>query len=52
MGFPLSPLIANLYMEHFEHMALRSFPFTPEEWKRYVDDIFAKWSHGGYPFPN
>jgi len=46
MGSPLSPLIANLNMEHFEKKALKSFPFTREEWKRYVDDIFAKWSHG------
>ena len=46
MGSALSPLIANLYMEHFEQMALRSFPFTPKEWKSYVDDIFAKWCHG------
>lgn len=46
MGSPLSPLIANLYIEQFEQMALSSFPFTPKEWKRFVDDIFAKWSHG------
>jgi len=24
-------------------MVFKSFPFTPDEWKRYVDDIFAKW---------
>ena len=34
MGSPLSPIIANIYMEHFEQIALKSFPFTPEEWKR------------------
>lgn len=46
MGSPLSPIIANIFIEHFEQKALRSFPYTPEEWKRFVDDIFAKWSHG------
>ena len=46
MGSPLSPVIANIYMEDFEAKALNSFPLTPEEWKRYVNDIFAKWRHG------
>jgi len=46
MGSPLSPIIANIYMEHFEQKALNSFPYTPEEWRRFVDDIFSKWSHG------
>lgn len=44
-GSPLSPIIANIYMEHFEKIALNSFPYTPEAWKRYVDDVFAKCSH-------
>ena len=30
MGFPLSPIITNLYMEHFEEVALRSFPLQPK----------------------
>ena len=42
MGSPLSPVIANIYMEHFEIKAINSFPLTLDEWKRYVDDIFAK----------
>ena len=45
MGSPLSPIISNLYMERFEQMAHKSFPFTPEEWKRYVDDTNVIWSH-------
>ena len=45
MGYPLSPIIANIYMEHFKMKAINSFPFTADEWKRYVDDIFAKWRH-------
>ena len=43
---PLSLAISNIYMEHFKMKAINSFPFTPNEWKRYVDDIFAKWRHG------
>jgi len=46
MGSPPSPIIVNIYMEHFERKALKSFPYTPEEWKIFVDDVFTKWSHG------
>ena len=45
MGSPLSPVIANICMDHFKMKAINSFHFTPYEWKRYVDDIFAKWGH-------
>ena len=30
MGSPLSPVIANFYMEHFEKQALASAPFAPQ----------------------
>ena len=46
MGSHLSPVIPNIYMEHFKMKAINSFPFTSDESKRYVDDIFAKWSNG------
>ena len=40
MGNPLSPLIANIFMAHFETtMALNEI--FPRIWIRYVDDIFA-----------
>ena len=46
MGSPLSPVIANIFMEHFEQSALANSVYVPKIWKRYVDDIFAIWPHG------
>ena len=40
MGSPLSPIVANLYMESFEVEALRSVPHPPYLWKRFVDEHF------------
>lgn len=46
MGSPLSPVAANLYMEHFEKMALDTAELKPTVWLRYVDDVWAVWPHG------
>ena len=40
MGSPVSPIIANLYMEYLEQKALSTAP-TPRFWHRFVDDTFA-----------
>ena len=40
MGSPVSPIVVNLYMEHFEQKALITAP-TPRFWHRYVDDTFV-----------
>ena len=40
MGSPVSPLVVNLYMEHFERKVLR-IASTPRLWMRYVDDTFV-----------
>ncbi len=39
MGSPLSPDVANIFMEDFESKDLNSAHFLPKLWKIYVDDI-------------
>jgi hypothetical protein len=39
MGFPLSPVVANIYMDHFE-IRVKLLPIV---WKSYVDDMLSKW---------
>lgn len=46
MGSPLSPPIANLFMEEFEVALMKSDVLKPKVWLRYVDDVFFVWSHG------
>jgi hypothetical protein len=46
MGSPLSPVIANFYMEDYEKAALESAPLKPRCWFHYVGDIFVIWQHG------
>ena len=41
MGSPVSAVVANMYMEFFEELALETSPVKPTWWKRYVDDIFC-----------
>jgi len=41
MGSPLSPLLANLFMEWLEKqvIAMALVECKPKLWKRYVDDV-------------
>ena len=45
MGSPLSLVLANIYIEYFEEMALGSTTLKPSMWLRYVDDTFILWPH-------
>ena len=41
MGSPISPVIANIYMEHFEPLAIPTSPTLIKWCFRYVDDIHS-----------
>ena len=41
MGSPVSPVIANLYMEEIEERVITNTANPPKEWDRYVDDVFS-----------
>jgi retron-type reverse transcriptase len=46
MGSPLSPVIANFFMESFEKKAIEQVTHKPVCWFRCVDDTFIIWPHG------
>jgi hypothetical protein len=46
MGSPLSPVIANFFMEDLEKKAIEQATHKPVCWFRYVDDTFVIWTHG------
>jgi len=41
MGSPVSPMVADIFMDFLEQSAIASVPveYKPKLWKRYVDDI-------------
>ncbi len=41
MGSPVSPVIANLYMEEIEERAIANTANPPKVWHRYVDDVLS-----------
>jgi hypothetical protein len=46
MGNSLSPVVSNIFMEHFEEVALDTAEYKAAKWLMYVDDIFVVWPHG------
>ena len=46
MGSPISPAVANIYMEHLETVAIKNAEHKPKIWLRYIDDTFIIWTHG------
>ena len=47
MGSPLSPMVANLFMEKFETKAISSATYPPRLWLRYANNtlIIQKATH-------
>ncbi|WP_143442479.1 reverse transcriptase domain-containing protein, partial [Klebsiella pneumoniae] len=45
MGNPLSCFIANVFLRYFEIQAKQTLQYFPRVWIRYVDDVFAVFSH-------
>jgi len=46
MRSPISPIVANPFMENFEKKSLDSHPMKPLRWKRFVDNTNVLWPHG------
>ena len=41
MGSPVSPIIANIFMEAFEQKAIATALHPPRVWRKYVDDTWV-----------
>jgi hypothetical protein len=46
MGSSISPILSNIYKDHFEKLALDLAQCKPSLWLQYVDDAFVVSSHG------
>ncbi|RVE50998.1 hypothetical protein evm_004407 [Chilo suppressalis] len=41
LSCPVAPVVANIWIEHFEEKAFITAPTVIKLWKRYVDDVFC-----------
>ena len=46
MGTKLAPSYANIFMGDLEKKLLEGYRLEPIMWLRFIDDIFALWTHG------
>jgi hypothetical protein len=46
MGSSLSPIVSNIFMEHFKNLVLDSVQHKPSLWLQYIDAIFVVCPHG------
>ena len=46
MGTCMAPSYANFFMGHLEQLLLGSYPSPTFAWWRYIDHVFAIWTHG------
>jgi hypothetical protein len=46
MGAPLSPILANLFLDSIEMSAIQCFRLSPCFWGRFMDDVLCFWEHG------
>ncbi|GJQ81295.1 hypothetical protein Trydic_g20510 [Trypoxylus dichotomus] len=46
IGCSLNPVVANLFMDRFESLAIETAMDKPRVWCRYVADTFVVWPHG------
>ena len=46
MGGPLSPLLANIYVEYVENLAIDTYFLKSKFWGRYMDDVLVIWNYG------
>ena len=52
MGTSLAPALATIVVADLEEAYLRTAPYTPLSWIRYIDDVFAIWQHTRDQFDN
>jgi hypothetical protein len=45
MGSPKTPILSNIFINHFEKLALDSAQHKPSLWLQYVYDTFVVWPH-------